>query len=254
MTGDIYNMAKTILITGASSGIGKALAYEMAERGYSVGLTGRNIDLLEKVRGEIKNKFPSINVEARKLDVTDYKSVPVVINELVNALGGIDIFFANAGVAFSGKVGRGNFEKDRMNVETNLIGAMATVDAAVEYFLKKGEGHVVGTSSIVAYRGMPSNASYCASKAGFTTYLEALRTEVMRKNIDVTVLHPGYIDTPLNNMVKNRPFLITVEKGAKIIAKMIEKKVKSSPVPRFPWNIVGFVFKILPARIMAKMG
>ncbi len=151
------------------------------------------------------------------------------------------------------RVGRGDFEKARRTIEVNLIGAIATVDAAVAHFLKRGKGHIVGTSSVAAFRGMPRNSAYSASKAGFAVYLETVRVELLKKNIHVTVLYPGYIDTPLNQMLKKRPFLISPEKGAAIIANLIEKKVKSSTVPIFPWNIIGRVMKILPAKVIAKL-
>ena len=99
----------------------------------------------------------------------------------------------------------------------------------------------------------PKNSAYSASKAGFATYLEAVRVELYRKNIHVTVLYPGYIDTPINQMLKRRPFLISAEKGAAIIAQMIEKKVKSSTVPVYPWNIVGRLMKILPPGVIARL-
>jgi short-subunit dehydrogenase len=130
---------------------------------------------------------------------------------------------------------------------------MATVDAAVAYFLERGGGHIVGMSSVVAFRGMPGNAAYCASKAGFKNYLEAVRAEVWRKNIHVTVLHPGYIDTPLNDMLPSRPFLISAEKGAALIADLIEKRAKSKTVPLFPWNMVVPLLRILPTRIISRM-
>ena len=76
---------------------------------------------------------------------------------------------------------------------------------------------------------------------------------LFRKNIHITVLYPGFIDTPLNDMLPSRPFLINVEKGAQVIARLIEKKVKSSTVPVFPWNIVGRILKILPTRVVARM-
>ncbi len=246
-------MAKSILITGATSGIGQALTFELGKRGYSLALAARRVEKLEKMQDELRGLYPSQKIEIRELDVKDYEKVPLVLQELADAVEGLDIVFANAGVANSGKVGQGDFKKAIESIEINLTGAMATVDAAVAYFLKKGRGHIVGTSSVAAFRGMTGNSAYCASKAGFAVYLEALRTEVYKKNIDVTVLYPGYIDTPLNNMMPNRPFLIPVEKGAAIVANMIEKKVKSKTVPVFPWNIIGPLLKILPTRVIAKM-
>lgn len=246
-------MSSSILITGASSGIGKALAFELAKKGYSLALASREADLLNQVKDEIVAAHNPPAIAVRPLDVTDYEDVFKAVNEMADALGNLDIVFANAGVGLGERVGRGDFEKARRTIEVNLIGAIATVDAAAAYFLEKGKGHIVGTSSVAAFRGMPKSSAYCASKAGFAIYLEAVRAELFRKNIDVTVLYPGYIDTPLNNMLKNRPFLISVEKGAEIIARLIEKKVKSSTVPVYPWNIVGRLMKVLPTGVISKM-
>ncbi|MCP4678188.1 MAG: SDR family oxidoreductase [Deltaproteobacteria bacterium] len=247
-------MGKSIMITGASSGIGKALAFEMASRGYSLGLVARNGNALGTIRGEIDSRHPDCKTAALTLDVTDYASVPAVVEEVAVALDGLDIVFVNAGIAGSGKVGTGGFTEARRMIETNVIGAIATIEASVACFLEQGSGHVVGVSSVAAFRGLPGTAAYCASKAGLAVYLEALRAEVHRKNIDVTVLYPGYIDTPLNNMLKSRPFLIPVEKGAAIIARMIEKKVKSSTVPKMPWSLLSPMLRMLPTRTIAKMG
>jgi short-subunit dehydrogenase len=246
-------MSRSILITGASSGIGRAVAFEMAKRGYALALTARRVDLLEAVRDELARAHPSTAVEVRALDVSDYDAVFAAFRDLVDALGGIDIVFVNAGIGLSDSIGRGQFERSRRNIEVNLIGAMATVDAAVGYFLERGSGHVVGNCSVAAFRGMARNASYGASKAGLANYLEALRVEVYGKNIDVTVLYPGYIDTPLSDNLHDRPFVISAEKAAAIVADMIEKKVKSTTVPVFPWNIIGRLLKVLPLRVISKL-
>ncbi len=246
-------MTQTILITGASSGIGKALAFEMSNKGYAIGLAARRIEELEKIRDEIKKERSSAVVAIRKLDVTDYDDVPIAVNNIAEELSGLDIAFVNAGMGLGEAVGKGQFEKSRCTIETNLIGAIATIDAATNYFLERGRGHIVGVASVAAFRGLPRSASYSASKAGMSVYLEALRAETYGRNIDVTVLYPGFIDTPLNDMLSSRPFLISVEKGAAIIAGLIEKKVKSSTVPVFPWNIVGRLLKVLPTSIIAKM-
>ncbi|MGM0788159.1 MAG: SDR family NAD(P)-dependent oxidoreductase, partial [Thermodesulfobacteriota bacterium] len=133
-------MRKSILITGASSGIGMELAKEMAHRGYALALTARRTDALESLRNEIAGKNASLPVEIAGLDVTDYDSVPVVLDDLAQRLGGIDIVFANAGVALGERIGLNEFEKARQSVEVNLTGAMATIDAAVSYFFSRGGG------------------------------------------------------------------------------------------------------------------
>lgn len=246
-------MTKTILITGASSGIGKALSIEMARKGCRLGLMARRTAELEAIREEISKLPGSAQVEVAGLDVTDYAAIFDVIRDLAQRLNGFDTIVINAGIGLGEKIGRGDFEKARRTIEVNLLGAIATADAAVAHFLKQDGGHIVGISSVAAFRGMPRASSYSASKAGLATYLEALRAETLRKKIDVTVLYPGYIDTPLNDMLPNRPFVIPVEKGAAIIARLIEKRVKRSTVPVFPWNIATKVLRFLPTGIIARM-
>lgn len=246
-------MTKKIFITGSSSGIGRAVALEMAARGYGLALAARRVENLEQLRDEIKQKGIDVPMAVRALDVADTDRVAPVFAELAEEIGGVDIVFANAGVGLGERIGRNEFDKARKTVLVNLTGAMGTVDAAVAYFLAKGGGHVVGISSVAALRGMPKSSSYSASKAGIAVYLEALRAETLGKNIDVTVLYPGYIDTPLNNMLKNRPFLISLEKGARIIADRIEKKTRSAFVPAWPWAVVARLLKILPTGVIARM-
>ena len=246
-------MSKGVFITGASSGIGRALALEMGRRGYRLALAARRMEALEEIRETILADTPRAEVSVRKLDVTDFDDVYAAFQEMVGAIGGIDIVVANAGVALGERIGRGDFDKVRKTIDVNLTGAIATLDAAAGYVLEQKKGHLVGISTVVAWRGMPKSSVYCASKAGLAVYMEAMRAELYRKNIDVTVLYPGYIDTPLNDMLSSRPFLIDVQKGAAIIARLIEKRAKSSTVPVFPWNIIGRILKILPTRIIARM-
>ncbi len=245
-------MAKSILITGASSGIGRAVAFRFAERGYNLGLVSRRDEVLEEIRREILSKHPDIRVEVRQLDVTNYSRVREVVHELHRELD-LDIVFANAGIGQGGLVGKGNFDKHRQVIETNLLGNMATVDAAVEILKEKGKGHIAVTSSIAAVKGMPYNASYNASKAAIDIYVESARAELLKSGITFTLLSPGYIDTPLNDMLKFRPFLISLEKGSRIIARLIEKRVRRSPVPLFPWIFLRGLLKMLPVSVMAKM-
>jgi len=246
-------MAKSIMITGASSGVGRALSYELASRGYRLGLAARRLEELTVVKADLERLHPSARVEAVRLDVTEYNAVAPALYRLADALGGLDIVMANAGIGLGERIGTGQFEKARRTVETDLLGAVATVDAAAAYFLEKGAGHIVGTSSVAAFRGTPRGASYSAAKAGLAVYLETLRAEVYRKNIAVTVLYPGYIDTPLNRMLKNRPFLISAEKAAALIAGMIERRVRAATVPAMPWAIVARILKYLPTGVVARM-
>jgi short-subunit dehydrogenase len=246
-------MNRSILITGASSGIGAALAEELAGRGFRLALTARRFDVLQQLRGRLLPQTPSGTVEIARLDVTDYESVREAIPELGDRVGGLDIVMANAGTGRGEKIGQGAFPRARQTIEVNLLGAMATVDAAVSYFRTRGGGHVVGTCSVAAFRGTVRGSSYAASKAGLSAYLESLRVEALSENIAVTVLYPGYIDTPLNDMLPNRPFLISAQKGARIIADAIEHRARRAFIPRFPWSVFARMLRILPAAVVARL-
>jgi short-subunit dehydrogenase len=246
-------VAKTVFITGASSGIGRALSVELARRGDDLFLTARRLDALEQLRDELARAHPERRVEVRRLDVTDDADVVGALDEAAQRLGRIDIVVANAGLGASPRVGSGKFERNRAIVETNLVGAMATVDAAVALFRRQGgEGQVVGISSMAGVRGIPGSASYSASKAGFTVYLEAVRAEIHGEPITVTTIAPGYVDTPINTDLPNRPFLIDVDEAARTTADLIERRVSYSPVPRFPWILIKPLLRVVPTSVLAK--
>lgn len=244
-------MTKTVLITGASSGIGEGMAKEFAGRGYNLALAARRLESLEQLAGELTKQYAGIRVETIKLDVTDTDAVKKAIPSLAKLFGKLDIVIANAGIGGGGAIGSDKFDEDAAIIQTNVIGAMATIDASVKLFKEQGEGQIVGIASVAAFRGLPSGSAYCASKAAISTYMDALQLELHHSPIDVTCLYPGYIDTPINNKIKSRPFLIDVEKGSRIIVNLIEKKAKKSTVPVMPWNIVGKLLKVLPNSLLA---
>jgi NAD(P)-dependent dehydrogenase (short-subunit alcohol dehydrogenase family) len=246
-------VAKTVFITGASSGIGRALALELASRGYDLFLTARRLELLEEVRGEIAARAPAQTVEVRQLDVTDDADVASAIAEAADGFGRCDIVIANAGLGNSGRIGDGNVERARSIVETNLIGAIATIDAAVALFRRQGGGQVVGVTSVSGVRGMPGSGSYGASKAGLTVYLEAARAETYNEPITVTTISPGYIDTPINQDMKSRPFLIDVATGAKLTADLIERGVSYATVPRLPWTVLAPLLRVIPTGWLVRL-
>jgi NAD(P)-dependent dehydrogenase (short-subunit alcohol dehydrogenase family) len=246
-------VAKTVFITGGSSGIGRALALELAHRGHDLFLTARNQDALEEVRADISATDPERRVEIRRLDVTDHADVAAALAEAAEKLGRVDIVVANAGLGNSGRVGDPrHMERSRLIVETNLLGAIATIDAAVNLFRRQGGGQIVGISSVAGFRGLPGSSSYSASKAGITAYLQSVRAETHGEPITVTTFSPGYIDTPINQDVRSRPFLISVEKGARVMATLIERGAGNATVPRFPWTFLAPLLRVLPTSLLAR--
>jgi short-subunit dehydrogenase len=244
-------MSKSVLITGATRGLGEGLARQFAARGYKLALTGRKLVDLEALRDELQAQSPQVCIRA--LDVADFDAVPVVVRECAEELDGLDIVIVNAGVAIAAKIGEGLFEQMRATIDVNLTGAIATSEAAVTLFREQGRGQLVGITSIAALRGMRGQSAYCATKAAFSTYLESLRCESAGEPLTVTELAPGYIDTDLNRSLASRPFVISAEKGTRIMADLIEKRVNFRYVPPWPWSLVAQFMKLLPVTLLRKL-
>ena len=241
----------TIVITGASSGIGRALALEMARHGHALGLTARRMALLEQFRDELHATHgKSLRVELATLDVCQTASVGPTLHELFAHLGGIDTIVVNAGANDITHIGGGDLAKELNLIQTNLVGAIATINAATEHFLPRGKGHIVGISSLASLQPIATQAAYCASKAGFSMYLESARVELKRKGILVTDILPGYIKTDIVEGVDigKYPFAIAVEQAAREMARLIDRRVKSGVVPAFPWKLVRPFMGHLPER------
>ncbi len=218
-------MPESVLITGASSGIGRALAVEFSQRGYGLGLCARRLELLVKLQDELSGNN---SVEIAALDVGKYDDVREVLFNLAEKLGSTKIVIANAGIGERSLPGEGTFHLDRRIIEINLLGAMATIDAGAEIMKKQRGGQIVGISSVAGFRGLSNIPAYSASKSALSTYMEGIRYHLTQHNIAVTVINPGFIDTAINSNRKFRPFLISAEKSAQLMADMIEKKVLSS--------------------------
>jgi len=243
-------MSRSMFVTGASSGIGEALAMEFARRGYDLALAARRVERLEALADRLRSAG-SGRVLCLPLDVTDFPSIEVALGRAAAEFGRLDVVVANAGVGYSLPVGKGRIDEVRRTLDTDLTGAIATIEHALPILRAQGGGQVVAITSIAGSRGMPFLGAYSAAKAGLHRYVQALRAEVYREPIDVTELAPGYIDTDMNRGVPNRPFVIPVERGAATMARMIERKVGFRYVPVWPWTLVAPVLKVLPARLLA---
>ena len=243
-------MAKSIFITGASSGIGEVLAVEFARRGYSIAIAARRVERIEALAA----RLPGLGAAAvlpLALDVTDFASIDAVLGRATREFGRLDVVVVNAGVGYSLPVGRGKFDQVRQTIDTDLTGAIATIEFALPRLRAQGGGQIVAITSVAGSRGMPFMGAYSAAKAGLHRYVQALRAEVRHEPITVTELAPGYIDTDMNRGAKSRPFVIPLERGGAIMARMIERRVGHRYVPVWPWTLVAPLVKLLPTRLLA---
>jgi len=242
--------ARCMLITGASAGIGEGLAREFARRGYGLAIAARRLDRLEALAPQLLAAGAS-QVVTIALDVADTDAIGPAVQRAAAELGRLDVIVANAGVGPLTPTGRGKLPLMRETLNVNLVGAIATIEAALPIFRAQGFGHVVGVTSVAGSKGLPGFGAYSASKAGLHRYLQSLRAELRGTPVVVTELAPGFIDTDINRDKGARPFLIGVDKGAAIMARMIERQVGKRWVPVLPWTIIAQLLKILPAAVLA---
>ena len=247
-------MAKTILITGASSGLGAGMAREFAAKGYNLALCARRLERLETLKQELQSQH-SVQISIKVLDVTHYDDVFTVFKAFQQEFGTIDRIIVNAGVGDGRRIGKGNFEVNRATAETNFISALAQCEAAVEIFRAQNSGHLVMISSMSAMRGMPKHlTAYGASKAGVAHLAEGIRAELIDTPIKVTTIFPGYIRTEINEGAKKLPFEVDEKTGSRLLAAEIEKAPVKAYVPKWPWLPLGLAMKVLPLKLVNKLG
>jgi short-subunit dehydrogenase len=249
-------MRKTILITGASSGLGAGMAREFARMGRDLALCARRTERLEELKSELLRLNPAIKVSIRALDVNVYEQVFVVFRAFAEEFGALDRIIVNAGIGKGKPVGTGYFWANRQTAETNFVAALAQCEAAVEIFRKQDHGHLVMISSMSAMRGMPGNiTTYAATKAGVAALTEGIRADLMkaRSKIRITTLYPGYIRSEINEKVKNTPFMVDTATGCRAMVRAIEKEKAQACVPAWPWTLMGLAMRNLPLKIVARM-
>lgn len=226
------------IIIGASSGIGKELAKELSRRGYTLGLAARREELLAELCGELA---PPAYI--RRMDVSQPVSARQVLQELLAEMGDVELVVINAGISKH----KASWEEEQQTIDTNVAGFVALARVAMDYFTRRGAGHLVGISSVAGLRGFGISAAYCASKAFISMYMQALRQKSTRLglNIAVTDIRPGFIDTPLISGRKYPFWVVSAETAARQIYTAIRKRKRLAYVPR-RWRPVAWLLKALP--------
>jgi short-subunit dehydrogenase len=236
---------KAAIVTGAASGMGRALCHELAREGVRLGLLDRNADGLVSVAEELRAGGATCFRAAA--DVTDRVAVRTAIDSLVRDLGPVDLLVACAGITGATLIDDMAIEQTEAILRVNFLGVAYTIDAVLPGMLARGSGHIVALSSLAGCRGMPFSAAYSASKAALATYLESLRPPLRRRGIFVTTVLPGFVRTPLmaNAPVQPPIAMMEPEKAAQYILSAIRRR---SRVYAFPWraSLVLGVLRWLP--------
>ncbi|WP_166421810.1 SDR family oxidoreductase [Pseudoalteromonas sp. Z1A8] len=247
-------MRKNILITGASSGLGKGMAKEFAKQGCNLALCARRFELLEQLKAELEQVNPNITISIKVLDVNNHEQVFSVFKAFKEDLNGLDRVIINAGMGKGASIGTGYFNANKQTAETNFIAALAQAEAAMEIFRAQNYGHLVTISSISAVRGFRRAMTvYAATKAAITSLSEGIRIDVMNTPIKVSCVHPGFIRSEINEKVKTVPFIVDTETGCKALVKAINKEKANSFVPTWPWSFLHWVLRIAPLSTIRKM-
>jgi short-subunit dehydrogenase len=245
----------TILITGASSGLGAEMARQFAARGHDLALCARRTERLGSLREEIRSAHPGQRVELRALDVNDHDQVFEVFRAFRDDFGGLDRVIVNAGLGKGAALGTGRFDANRETAMTNFVAALAQAEAAMEIFRAQDSGHLVLVSSMSAMRGMPKSMTvYAATKAALSHLGEGLQYELLGKPIKVTVLHCGYIASEMNEQVQQQvKFMVSTEDGVRSMVDAIEKEKPHAYVPPLPWTVLAPVMKHAPLPLLKRL-
>ena len=239
---------KTIWITGASSGIGKALSIKFANEGWQVAASARRENLLQELHQENKNIYPF------PLDVTKIDDCKLVAENIIKQFKNIDICVFGTGMHDPKSEKKFNLDKIREIMEVNYFGTMNSINSIYDYFSEKKNGHISIVSSVAGYRGLPAAGAYCASKSALTSFTESLNFDMQMKNVRVSLISPGFIKTPLTDQNDfPMPMIRSPEFAADEIYKgLIIKKGFEIHFPKVFTYFLKFL-QILPSNLYFKL-
>jgi short-subunit dehydrogenase len=244
------------IVIGASSGIGAALTRRLPLSGYLVAAVARREEALNELCASINANIPGEDTQVvwpYVHDVTNFEEVPQLFQQIVQDLGGLDLIVYGAAVQPAVDPSEFNFAKDEAMINTNLMGAIAWLNQAAMRFERARRGQIVGISSIAGDRGRVAAPVYNTSKAGLNTYLEALRNRLSRRDVTVTTIKPGFVETRLLENAAKTFWVISPEDAASQIHTAITRRQQTVYVPR-RWSLVGLVITHIPSFIFRRLG
>lgn len=232
---------KNVIITGATSGIGKELAIQFALKGNKVGLIGRRIELLKELKEHIGDL-----AYFRALDVTDFEQAEKVYASLIEEMGGMDVFILNAGIGRDSR--KLTWLSDKQTIDINVLGFAHGMNVGLQYFIdNKKSGQIVGMSSIASNLASGRAAAYTATKHFISNYMTGFRQKVNRMNLDVVItdVKPGYVISEMTANNKAMFWVSSTEKAVSQMIKGIEKKKRHLYVTK-RWRFMAWIAKLVP--------
>jgi len=235
------------IVVGASSGIGEAVAKQLAKEGVEVAIVARRADELARVVKEgAEGKLRPYTHDVRAHD-----DVPELFDTIVKDLGGLDLLVYAAGTMPKVDEGEYSFEKDREMIEVNVLGAIAWMDLAAARFEAAHAGTIVGISSVAGERGRRGAPVYTTSKAALTAYLEALRNRCSRYGVNVVTIKPGFVDTAMTKGLKTF-WLVTPEYVARRTLSLARRGGSPSAFVPWRWSVVMSIIRAVPSWVFRR--
>jgi short-subunit dehydrogenase len=239
------NIDRVAWVTGAGKGIGRALAKRLADEGWTVAASARTEDDLKRLEDEC----PSGHIHAFALDITNSGQTLVTVDVIERRLGPLSLVILNAGTHIPMSADDFSAATMRKLVDVNLMGTVNCMENVIHRFIERKAGHIAVVASLAGYRGLPTSAAYGATKAGLINMCEALKPELAAHNVRMTLINPGFVETPLTD--RNdfpMPFLMPVDAAAETIMKGLHGHAFEVAFPwRFAWLMK--LLRILPDRL-----
>lgn len=230
----------SVWITGASTGIGRDLAIKLAAGGAHVTISARSADALAALAA----KHPRIR--AAPLDVTDPSATARVVDDIEASQGPLDLVILNAGVWQPMGASRFDAGKSAQSMAVNYLGIANALERVIPLMSARGRGHIAMTASVAGYRGLPQASAYAPSKAAVISLAETLKPDLARKGVTVSVVNPGFVETPMTEVNQfPMPFLMPSDKAADAIIAGLEKRKFDIA---FPWQMAALMkfARVLP--------
>lgn len=238
---------RKIIITGATSGLGEALARQCISNGYRTGLTGRRTERLERLRDEL-----GALAHIRTLDVTKPVEAWKAVESLAEEMGGMDIIVLNSGVSnFQAAIAA---DVEQHVIDVNVSGFTQLASRSFDFFERQGHGHIVGISSVAGMFGYGLAAAYCASKAFVSNYMQGYRQRGRRSKADIhiTDIRPGYVESEMTAGKKGMFWVIPADRAAVQMLRAIERRKARAFVPR-RWALVGALIRLTPDALLDRL-
>ncbi|MBM5782099.1 MAG: SDR family NAD(P)-dependent oxidoreductase [Pelagibacterales bacterium] len=248
-------MRKSCLIIGASNGIGEALVEKYFNQGFDLVISSRSEDKLQQIREKLlnNNKNTENKIIVTKSDVCDSKSIEELINTTYKHHSKIDLVIFCSAIYSPTSAFSFDLEESHKIIDTNLKGAINLLHKVLPKLEQQNFGHIAFVASVAGYRGLPQSFAYGASKAGLINLCEGIYPELLKKNINISLINPGFVKTRLTEKNKfSMPFIITPDKAAEAIFSGLEKKQFEIHFPK-KFTIFLKILRIIPNFIFLKI-